>query len=87
MEIIYFRIRTYIFTTAARLVGKNCQTLRICHDHRSFLARGLITSHVRRSRGEMYIGHGRQRVCLFLAAFPHYCTDPDVSWGMAGSAL
>jgi len=20
-------------------------------------------------------------VCLFLAAFPHYCTDPDVSWG------
>jgi len=21
-------------------------------------------------------------VCLSLAAFPHYCTDPDVSWGM-----
>jgi len=20
-------------------------------------------------------------VCLFLAAFPHYCTDPDVTWG------
>jgi len=20
-------------------------------------------------------------VCLSLAAFPHYCTDPDVSWG------
>jgi len=21
-------------------------------------------------------------VCLFLAAFPHYCTDPGVGWGM-----
>jgi len=20
-------------------------------------------------------------LCLSLAAFPHYCTDPDVSWG------
>jgi len=29
----------------------------------------------------MYIGHGRLCVCLSLAAFPHYCTDPDVSWG------
>ena len=33
-----------------------------------------------RSRDEMYIGHGRLCVCLSLAAFPHYCTDPDVSW-------
>jgi len=23
-------------------------------------------------------------VCLSLAAFPHYCTDPDVIWGMVG---
>ena len=35
----------------------------------------------------MYIDHGRLcvsaclSVCLYLAAFPHYCTDPDVSWG------
>jgi len=33
----------------------------------------------------MYIGHGRLcvcvPVCLFLAAFPHYFTDPDVTWG------
>jgi len=28
----------------------------------------------------MYIGHGGVCVCLSLAAFPHYCTDPDVSW-------
>jgi len=34
---------------------------------------------VRRSRGEMYIGHGRLCVCLSIAIL-HYCTDPDVSW-------
>jgi len=32
------------------------------------------------SRGEMYIGHGHVHVCLSLAAFPHYCTDPNVTW-------
>jgi len=26
-------------------------------------------------------------VCLSFAAFPHYCTDPDVTWGMVGRAL
>jgi len=51
----------------------------------------LITFRVRRIRGEMFIGHGRLcvclclsvciTVCLSLAAFPHYCTDPNVSWG------
>ena len=29
----------------------------------------------------MYIGHGRLCVCLSLAAFPHYCMVPDVTWG------
>jgi len=29
----------------------------------------------------MYIGHGRLSVCLSLAAFPHCCTDPDVTGG------
>jgi len=33
----------------------------------------------------MYIGHGHLcvclSVCLSLTAFPHYCTDPDVTWG------
>jgi len=29
----------------------------------------------------MYIGHGSLCVCLSLAAFPHYSTDPDVTWG------
>jgi len=29
----------------------------------------------------MCIGHGDLCVCLSLAACPHYCTDPDVTWG------
>jgi len=41
----------------------------------------LITSRMRHSRGEMYIVHSRLlSVCLYLAAFPHYCTDQDVTW-------
>jgi len=36
---------------------------------------------MKRSRGELYIGHSRLCVCLFLATFPQYCTDLDVSWG------
>jgi len=55
----------------------------------------LITFRVRRSRGEMYIGHGRLcacvsvclSVCLSLAALPHYCTDPDVTWGNGRGTL
>jgi len=44
-------------------------------------------------RREMYNGHGRLCVCLSIsvclsfAAFPHYCTDPDVSWGNGRGAL
>jgi len=30
----------------------------------------------------MYIGHGR--LCPSLTAFPHYCTDPNITWGMVG---
>jgi len=29
----------------------------------------------------MYIGQTRLCDCLSLAAFPHYFTDPDVTWG------
>jgi len=28
----------------------------------------------------MYIGRARLCVCLSITAFPHYCTDPDVTW-------
>ena len=41
----------------------------------------VITFRVSRRRREMYSGHDRLCVCLSLAAFPHYCTDPDVTWG------
>jgi len=45
----------------------------------------VITFRVSRSRREMYIGHARLCVCLLsIAAFPHYCMDPDVTWGMVG---
>jgi len=34
----------------------------------------------------VYVGHGGLCVCLSdclsVAAFPHYCTDPDVTWEM-----
>jgi len=41
----------------------------------------FITFRVRNSRGEMYIDHGCLCVCVSLAAFPHYCTDPAVTLG------
>jgi len=51
----------------------------------------MSTFRVSRRRREMYSSQGRLCVCLsvyvFLAAFPHYYTDPDVTWGMVGGAL
>ena len=47
----------------------------------------FITLRVNRRRREMYTGHGRLCVCLSLAAFAHYCTDPGVTWGMVGVPL
>ena len=41
----------------------------------------VITFRVSRRRREMYVGHSRQCVCLCAAACPHYCTDPNVTWG------
>ena len=42
----------------------------------------VITFRASRRRREMYIGHAHLcvSVCLPLAACPHYCTDPDVTW-------
>jgi len=45
----------------------------------------IFTFRMRHSQGEMYIGHRRLcvslSVCLSPAAFRHYRTDPDVTWG------
>jgi len=35
-----------------------------------------------REAWEMYSGHGRLCVCLPLAAFPNYCMDLNVTWGV-----
>jgi len=41
----------------------------------------LVTFYMSCRQREMYIGHARMCVCVWLslAAFPHYCTDPDVT--------
>jgi len=41
----------------------------------------VITFRVSRRRRETYSGHARLCVCLSLAAYPHYCMHPDVTWG------
>ena len=41
----------------------------------------IITFCVSRRRRKMYCGHAHLCVCLSTAASPHYCTDPDVTWG------
>jgi len=48
----------------------------------------VITFRVSRRQREMYCGHAvhvRLCVCLSAVACPHYCTDPDVTWGMPPS--
>jgi len=44
----------------------------------------VVTFRVSRGRRETYTGHARLCVCLSAVACPHYCTDPDVTWGMVG---
>jgi len=48
----------------------------------------FITFRVSRRRREMYCGHPRMCVCLWLsaAACLHYSMDPDVAGGMVGDA-
>ena len=43
----------------------------------------FFTFFVSRRRRKMYCGHARLCVCVCLSAVvsPHYCTDPDVTWG------
>ena len=45
----------------------------------------FVTFRVSRRPRKMYCGHARLCVCVCVcvsaAASPHYCTDPDVTWG------
>jgi len=41
----------------------------------------IFTFCVSRRRLKMYCGHVHVCVCLSAAVCPHYCTDPDVTWG------
>ena len=41
----------------------------------------IVTFCVSRRRRKMYCGHARLCVCLSAAVRPHYCSDPDVTWG------
>ena len=62
----------------------NIAPMRIAKCPRVFvLSVCLVTFRVSRRRREMYCAHARLRVCLSVraAAYPHYCTDPDVTWG------
>jgi len=49
----------------------------------SAVALSVVTFCVSCRRRKMYCGHPRLCVCVCLSAAvrPHYCTDPDVTWG------
>ena len=61
----------------------------------SVLAVCLVTFCVSRRRRKMYCGHARLCVCLSVclsvylsaAVRPHYCMDPDVTWGRVRGCL
>ena len=79
-------------TRATSSVCSQRQRARSCSFHVTDHLRDrtpLTTFRVRRRRREVYSDHGRLSVyqciclsvCLSLAAFPRYCTAPDVTWG------
>jgi len=50
----------------------------------------FVTFRLRHGQGKMYNWPWLSVclcVCLSLATFPHYCTDPDVTWGNGGGML
>jgi len=82
------------------IVPRNFRSQRVafCIEHLSsavyarsqHFAASFFTFRVSRRRCEMYSGQARLcvclSVCLSLAAFSHYCTDPDVTWGRIAGA-
>ena len=68
------------------MVIKQCMLVGLCLlmislTFKTHLHVNIITFRVSRRSREMYCGHARLCVCLSAAACPHYCTDPDVTWG------
>ena len=68
-------------------VGRPILLLMISLTFKTHLHVNIITFRVSRRPQEMYCGHARLCVCLSAAACPHYCTDPDVTWGVVGVPL
>jgi len=70
-------------TAGIDMIRRNYVTVTICIFLLLHFAWGVAEA-----KCIIIIGHGRLCVCLCvclsLSAFPHYCTDPDISWGMAG---
>jgi len=75
-----FRVHTETGNIWTHLLGMNVDRIHVNDTI-------VITFCVSCRRRKMYIGNARLYlcvclcVCLSLAAFPHYCTDPDVTWG------
>ena len=67
-----------------------CVCLSVCLSVSQYVHHTLITSRMSCRRREMYCSHARLCVCLSVwlsaDACPHYCTDPDVTWGVVGDA-
>ena len=65
-------------------IGHGSQNVIRYHFWPQCIAR-LVTFCVSLRRRKMYCGHARLSVyvsvCLSAAVCPHYCADPDVTWG------
>ena len=49
--------------------------------HKGIAVRYSLHFALSRRQRKMYCGHERLCVCLSAAVCPHYCTEPDVTWG------
>ena len=71
---------THTRTHTYCLISTRTSQLYSPHDVASRLAKQKFVAFcVSRRRRKMYCGHAR--LCLSAAVRPHYCTDPDVTWG------
>jgi len=78
-EIVY----DTVYERNERFVGKRHAPAHLTHEA-SRCNHTITCWSLSRRRRDMYSDHGRLCACLSLTAFPHYCTDPDVTCGMVG---